>query len=265
MSQNLVIPNKDNKVVFVFGGIDLTQATNLVIQFGSETYSLLSDPLIVQVLSTAELSLDLSQTTEVGKIYATVTYLDGSSVNGTDITSRELGNSDKIVVAIGTQLIIEDGSIVPTANSFVTDDEFKQYADLRNLDIPATQPDREALLILAMDYIFSEEYKLSGYRTSENQPLPFPRYGLCANGFYVEDETIPQGVKNAQMELAIQAKSADLLISGQVSNVASEKVDVLERSYFSGGSWTQVRTDRADAYLKPYMKNGGMTNRLARF
>ena len=29
MSQNLVIPNKDNKVVFVFGGIDLTIATTL--------------------------------------------------------------------------------------------------------------------------------------------------------------------------------------------------------------------------------------------
>ena len=45
MSQNLVIPNKDNKVVFVFGGIDLTPATNIIVNFGSETYQL-SDPQV---------------------------------------------------------------------------------------------------------------------------------------------------------------------------------------------------------------------------
>ena len=143
MSQNLVIPNKDNKVVFVFTGIDLTQATNIVVDFGAESYSLTGNPTLVVVASTTELSLDLSGTSEVGKVFATVTYIDGGSVNGTDITSQSLGNSEKIVVAIGTQLIIEDGTVVADANSFATDDEFKTYANLRNFDVPATQPDRD--------------------------------------------------------------------------------------------------------------------------
>ena len=119
MSQNLVIPNKDNKVVFVFTGIDLTQATNIVVDFGAETYSTTNDPTLVVVDSTTELSLNLSATAEVGKVFATVTYFDGASVNGTDITSQSLGNSEKIVVAIGTQLIIEDGSVVANANSLI--------------------------------------------------------------------------------------------------------------------------------------------------
>ena len=106
MSQNLVIANKDNRVVFVFGGIDLTLATDIKVQFGAELYTLLLDPAIVFVDSATELSLNLSATLEVGKVFATVTYFDGASVNGTDITSRELANSDQIVVAIGTQLII---------------------------------------------------------------------------------------------------------------------------------------------------------------
>ena len=38
MSQNLVIPNKDNKVTFIFGGIDLTLAPNLVVTLGAERY-----------------------------------------------------------------------------------------------------------------------------------------------------------------------------------------------------------------------------------
>ena len=36
MSQNLVIANKDNLVVYVFGGIDLNLATDIKVQFGAE-------------------------------------------------------------------------------------------------------------------------------------------------------------------------------------------------------------------------------------
>ena len=151
MSQNLVIPNKDNKATFIFGGIDLTLATDLVVTFGAESYSKALNPTIVVVTSATELSLDLSATAEVGKIFATVTYFDGASVNGTDITSRELNNSGQIIVAIGSQLIIEDGSIVANANSFATDAELKAYANIRGFVIPATQPAREALLVQAMD------------------------------------------------------------------------------------------------------------------
>jgi hypothetical protein len=265
MSQNIVIPNKDNKVVFVFSGIDLTLSTDIVVEFGDESYSTALNPTLVVVSSATELSLDLSGTSEVGKIFATVTYFDGASVNGTDITSRSLGNSEKIVVAIGTQLIIEDGTVIANANSFATDDEFKTYANLRNFDVPATQPDREALLILAMDYIFSKEQGLQGSRVSLEQELPFPRYGVCANNFRVASDSIPKGIKKAQMELALQASTSNLLVTGETTNLASFNVDgVYSESYFSGGSWTQVRTDRADAYLLPFMTNGGNSNIMTR-
>ena len=265
MSQNLVIANKDNKVVFVFGGVDLTVATDIVVEFGSETYSLVSDPLIVVVSSATELSLDLSATAEVGKIFATVTYFDGASVNGTDITSRELANSDKIVVAIGTQLVIEDGSVVVGANSFATDAEFKTYANIRNFDVPATQPDREALLVLAMDYLFSKENSFKGCRVSATQELVYPRSGVCTNGFNIASDAIPSSLKKAQMELAVQANESSLLISGTTQNLASFSVDgVYSETYFNGGNWEQVRTDRADTYLDPLLNNNGSNNVMTR-
>ena len=62
MAQNLVIPNKDNKVVFVFGGIDLTIATDILVDFGAETYTKLLNPTVVVVESATELSIDLSGT-----------------------------------------------------------------------------------------------------------------------------------------------------------------------------------------------------------
>ena len=257
MSQNLVIANKDNLVVFEFGGIDLTLADDIQVKFGSENYTKLLDPLIVIVTSATELSLNLSATAEVGKVFATVTYIDGASVNGTDITSRELGNSDQIIVAIGTQLIIEDGSIVTDANSFATDEEFKTYANLRCMDVPATQPERESLLILAIDYLFSKEPEMQGCRVSSLQELPYPRSGVYANCFSVANDSIPKSLKKAQMELALQASTNELLVNESVSNLASESIGDLSVSYFNGGAWASIRTDRADAYLDPYLENGG--------
>jgi len=267
MSQNLVIPNKDNKVTFVFGGVDLTLATNLVVTFGAESYSKTLNPTIVAVTSATELSLDLSATAEVGKIFATVTYFDSESVNGSDITSRELGNSSQIIVAIGSQLIIEDGSIVANANSFATDAELKAYANIRGFAIPATQPAREALLVQAIDYLASKESMLSGSMVNIDQELPYPRVGACAKGFDIPStglKSIPNDIKKAQMELAIQANTTELLVNNSNKNIQKEKVDTLERTYFNGGSWSQVETGRADAYLKPFYSNGGSSNMMGR-
>ena len=90
MSQNLVIANKDNLVVYVFTGVDLTTATDIKVKFGSESYTLLLNPSVVIVTSATELSLNLSATLEVGKVFSTVTYFNALSTLGTDITSREL-------------------------------------------------------------------------------------------------------------------------------------------------------------------------------
>ena len=264
MSQNLVIPGADNKVRFVFAGVDLTASTDLKITFGAETYTKLLNPAVVFVESATTLALDLNATAEVGKIFATIKYFDGGTTLGEDITSRQLGNSEQIVVSIGTQLIIEDGSIVANANSLANDSELKAWASIRNKSVPATQPDREALLILAMDYITSKEDRLKGGRVIETQTLPYPRRGLCVNGFDVKRTVIPVNAKQAQLELAILAFSSGLFVDGQNQNIQREKLDTLEVEYFSGGSWAQIRTDSADTYLKPLMMNNGSDNIMVR-
>jgi len=258
MAQNLAIANADNLVVLTFEGAFLDTADDIKVFFGAETYTKLLDPTIVIVDSATQLSLNLSGTSEVGKIFVTIKRFDGASVNGSDITSRELGNLGQIIVAIGTQLIIEDGSIVTDANSFATDEEFKTYANLRCMDVPSTQPERESLLILAIDYLFSKESEMQGCRVSSDQELPFPRSGVVANCFSMPSNNIPKYLKKAQMELALQANTNELLVNESVSNLASFNVDgVYSESYFNGGAWSTVRTDRADAYLDPLLNSGG--------
>lgn len=258
MSQNLVIANKDNLVVYVFSGIDLTLATDIQVKFGAESYSLLSDPLIVIVTSATELSLNLSATAEVGRVFSTVTYFDGASVLGTDITSQELGNSSQIIVAIGTQLIIEDGTIVANANSIASDAEMKSYASLRGLVVPSTQPEREALLILAMDYLLTIENSMMGTRTDPTQALPEPRQDVYLYGELIGLNTIPVQYKNAQIEAAIAANDQSLLINSNSQNLASFSVDgVYSESYFEGANWESIRTDRIDAAIAPLLSPGG--------
>jgi len=253
MSQNLVIANKDNLVTYVFGGIDLTLATDIQIQFGAESYSLQNDPLIVIVSSATELSLNLSATAEVGKVFSTVTYFDGASVNGTDITSQELGNADQIIVAIGTQLIVEDGSQVANANSLVSDAEYKAYANLKGLSVAPTQPEREADLLAGMDYITAQEYSIQGRRVSSTQSLLFPRIGVYLYGYPVNSDVIHDNAKRAQMESAAYNTSGTLLSNSTSTNVQSEKVDVLEVTYFKGGKRSNVNLQRVNTYLTPLM------------
>ena len=269
MSQNTVIPNKDNRVVLIFGGIVLADSTNITMNFGTEVFSTTgASPKLVIIPATTEdpesLSCDLSGTAEVGKIFATVTYFDGASVNGTEITSREINNLGQIIIAIGTQLIIEDGSIVANANSLATDDELKAWASIRGKEVPATQPDRESLLILAMDYITSKESQLKGCRVDPLQTLPYPRYGVSVNGFDLASDAIPSNAKQSQLELALIASNSGLFIDGQNKNVSKEKLGDLEVEYFSGGSWAQIQTGSADTYLNPLMINNGSQNIMMR-
>ena len=262
MSQNLVIANKDNLVVYVFRGIDLTSATDIQVQFGAESYTLVNDPLIVIVTSATELSLNLSATAEVGKVFSTVTYFDGASVLGTDITSRELANSDQIVVAIGTQLIIEDGSVVANANSFVTDDEYKAYAKLKGYSIPATQPDREANLANAYDFLnFTYEQQLQGSRvTPQTQTGIMPRNYIYAYGALVANDSIPQDFKNAQMLASFSINDGvDTNAVKDNANLAGFSVGngAYSESYQSGSSTpTLAQMPAVSRVLKPYTNAG---------
>ncbi len=149
-------------------------------------------------------------------------------------------------------LVIEDGSIVENANSYATDTEFVAYAKERGLTIPSTSSDRSILLVLAKDYI--DGLKIQGKRTDpDNQYLSFPRYDVYAFDRCIASDEIPKEWKWAQMEAAIAAHTQSLMVNESQQNIQSEKMDVLQVSYFSGGSWSKVRLGRVMNYAKPFL------------
>ena len=95
--------------------------------------------------------------------------------------------------------------------------------------------------------------------------MPYPRRNIgYVLDFLVPSDSIHKNIKSSLLELAIQVQTSELLVTGQTQNIASEQVDVLSVSYFSGGSWSDVRTDKADAYLLPFLINEGNNNLMRR-
>ncbi len=146
-------------------------------------------------------------------------------------------------------LIIETGAVVANANSFTTDAEFTARATLVGITLPTTLAERDALQIQAVTYITGKEPKMSGTRTNFEQELPYPRRGAVLHGTVLDSNKIPQQLKLAQLELALQAASGALFTTSASSGVKREKLDVMEVEYFEGSTGSEIVTGKADSYL----------------
>jgi hypothetical protein len=147
-------------------------------------------------------------------------------------------------------LIVEDGTQVAGANSYVSDAEYVAYASARGKTIASTATLREIELIKSMDYIESHRRQFKGQKVAFDQSLQWPRYSVFIDGFSIDSDAIPDELKNAQMETGIAYNSFEVLSTGSNQNVASEKLDTLEVSYFNGGSWSTPQLETVDVYLE---------------
>lgn len=134
-------------------------------------------------------------------------------------------------------MIVEDGTCVENANSYVTLDfadsymfstDHKEWKDM-------TENDKKALIIRATTYIDSvySKYGWHGRRKFREQELAFPRVEIIdKDGFEVVG--IPKVLKQAVCECAILAVSEQLFTTKSSSgDIKKEKVDVIETEYFN--------------------------------
>lgn len=156
-------------------------------------------------------------------------------------------------------LTIEDGSVVEGANSYVSVATAQAYADARGSSVEIT----EELLVSAMDYLESLRADYQGSKVEGGQSLQFPRTGVVVDGFPLDDDEIPQCLKSAQCQLAMDAKSVSLLPTGDRREVVSESYakGVVAKTYATGiGGSPKPRLTAADALIAPLLKsavNGG--------
>jgi hypothetical protein len=160
-------------------------------------------------------------------------------------------------------LLVEDGTNVAGANSFVTLDEIKAYATARNRVIPDDDELLAQYAIRAMDYIVSFRNDFNGERTYDDQPLPFPRSNLYIDRVLFDQTKIPVEIKNVQCQLVIEiAAGVELFPTTQGQNVKRKRVGPLETEWFDPGGFVMVRS--VEMLLGPLLARDKFTLRTQR-
>jgi len=118
-------------------------------------------------------------------------------------------------------IVVEDGTgLNLAANSYASESELAAYASARGITIPAEF--REMYLILSMDYFESLNFK--GYKTSDTQPIQFPRKDLYIDNVLIESDVIHKLVKESQLEAAIAAFNGNSFTATKERAVKSERI-----------------------------------------
>lgn len=150
-------------------------------------------------------------------------------------------------------LVVEDGTGLDDAESYISFDEFRAYCDNRGYDYEAfDRPVIEQRLRLASEYI-DTEWRYKATRLKASQMREFPRDGLTDwSGHAVTG--VPVRVKHACAELAFKGLSESLRKDlNRGGMVTSESIGPMSVSYAEGAPVGKVFTAAA-RLLEPYLK-----------
>jgi hypothetical protein len=166
-----------------------------------------------------------------------------------------------------TTIVIEDGSVVAGANSYVTMAEYIAYAATLNITVEDSQV-YQTQIIEAGQFIDGLESVLKGETTTKTQPMAYPRNNLTdiANWSWSSDE-IPTQVKEAQMSLAIDIQLGEDLWnisqSGATGIKKEEVVGAVVVEYAVSNAVRSARRSRSGNLLSLLMKFNGLGIPLA--
>lgn len=153
-----------------------------------------------------------------------------------------------------------------TSDSYVTIAEYQARAASFAWVLTGTEATQEAQLRKAATANdMSRAY--IGYRLNSTQSREWPRTTIeLVNGYSVPSDTIPQSIKDAQMEMAYLIQGgADPFATdtGTVKTVANEVGPIKERLEYRDG-YSADRYPAVDWLLKPYLAYGAGQVRMAR-
>lgn len=135
-------------------------------------------------------------------------------------------------------LTIEDGTLVTSADSYITETEYQTWADARfgasRSTAPADDAAAEVLILRAMDYF--EGLDFIGMKRTEDQDLQWPRTEVYIDRYAVDTNEIPTQVKRALYELTYVEELGDSELAQIDRKTVKEKIDVLEVEYAATSS-----------------------------
>ncbi len=161
-------------------------------------------------------------------------------------------------------LIVEDGSIFPGAESYISVSEANLYHDnLGNTAWAAANvPQKEQALRKATNYmtaLYSSKWR--GSRVSAGQVLDWPRDHAYVHDFLVPSTAIPSPIKTACADLAVRTFT-EVLLEDRDRRTVREKVGVIEVEY-EGGASRHMKFEQVSRLLDPYLQHGGSSNTIS--
>lgn len=155
-------------------------------------------------------------------------------------------------------LVIEDGTGMSTATSYVTVSEARAYALARGVTLSATDATVEVSLIKAMDYLESKRRRYQGYKSHETQVLQWPRGCVWIDGYSIDSDEIPAILKNAQCQAAMEiADGVDPLPTESGNGIKSETIGLISTTYATTTVAPTPTMRKVDALLQPLFNSGG--------
>jgi len=158
-------------------------------------------------------------------------------------------------------LIVEDGTGLAAADSYISLVDARTFAASYGLTLPVDDDEADITLRQGAVYVGLSEPSFSGQRLEVSQALAWPRlYAYDCYDNALASDSVPAKIKQAQVYAAAEyALGTDVRGSSNGKEVASEKVDVLEVSYFENGSSssTTVITAANDAMASLKCNTGG--------
>lgn len=162
---------------------------------------------------------------------------------------------------MAVEFIIEDGTGVTDANTYLSLADARQVAENFGLTLPTD--DEQAKVALIKGAAFLERYRYKGKALTDTQGLSFPRAMLYVNCKLLPSNEVPKSILQAQVFGAAYSVQGDLRGTSDGREVASEKLDVLQVDYFRNGKSNAVIvapeiTDR----LRDYVISGNYSVRV---
>lgn len=156
-------------------------------------------------------------------------------------------------------IIVEDGSIVSGANSYVSLATYEAYAEQRGWATAVDDEGDKANLVRAFDAI-NRNWTYRGEEVDlDNQVGAFPRYIVKNRWEYVTPaDEVPQKVQDAQCELAYLIQGGldpFATLNGMVKSISAKAGPVETETEYAGGLG-KARIVAVEGLLAPYLAAG---------
>jgi len=159
------------------------------------------------------------------------------------------------------ELVVEDGSIVQGANSYVDLVTARDYAALRGKALPTVDDEAIPIVIAGTEYIESFSRRLRGLPVSPStQPLSFPRTGVTVDGYTYPDNVIPSPLLKVCLAAIVVAVDHELVVNRSEPDITREQIGPMSTSYGTSSirPWSGPDFPLLDNLIRPFLGGAGV-------